>query len=455
MTNRAIKASAVMALCSAALMTPPALAAVSEAQAAALGGPKLTPVGAERAGSQDGVIPAWSRKLPELLAAVSDMESGDFYPDLFKAEEPVLQINQQNYKQYADHLTAGQIAMLKRFEGYYLNVYPTHRTALYPDAVYAATQKNATTATLDGVDNLNGAHAGFPFPIPETGAQVIWNHKVRYRGNTVQQTGSIITVEPDGEYRASGYEQTVKFFYGNTKDEDARQSAIILKLVRHVVSPPREAGRYVLVIDRLNGRRDAWLYTPGLRRILQAPTIAFDTPISNSEGLIAADQSDMFNGAMHQYNWKLLGKKTVYIPYNPYALQRPDLTLDELIQPGHLNPAYQRYELHRVWVVEATLKRGADNLIYRRTFYVDEDSWTIAAVDCYDKRGQIWRYQEGHIMPLIGNDVVFPAPMVVYSLNSGAYAIQNLATNAPYFAKFGVSVPPAFFTPQYMKRTAY
>lgn len=449
MNNRGINAAVLACI---ALISAPALAAVSAQQAAELGGAKLTPVGAQRAGTDDGQIPAWSKKQPKLMAAVKDLKPGEFYPNLFKGEAALFQINHDNYKQYAEHLTVGQVAMLKRYPAYYLNVYPTHRTALFPDSVYKSTIDNATTAKLDGADKLTGASAGFPFPIPKNGAQVIWNHKVRYRGNSVEQTSNIISVAQDGDFQVSGFEQTVKFFYGNTEDAAARKSGVILKLLRHVISPPRLAGRYNLVIDKLDGGRDAWLYSPGQKRILQAPTIQFDTPVASSDGLIAADQSDMFNGSMRQYNWKLAGKKQVYIPYNNYALQQPNLKYSQLLQEGHLNPENQRYELHRVWIVEATLKQGAGNQIHRRRFYVDEDSWTIAAVDCYDARNQLWRYQEGHILPLLHNKVVFPAPTIVYSLNSGRYALQNLTNEAPYFARFDVPVARAFFTPQHMKR---
>lgn len=429
-----------------------AVAAVSAQDAAKLGGAELTPVGAQQAGTEGGEIPAWSMQQPELTAAVSALQPGDFYPDLFKDEKPLMHIDHDNYAQYAEHLTAGQVAMLKRYPEYYLNVYPTHRTALYPDVVYAATKANATTAELGGLDTLKGAHAGFPFPIPQNGAQVIWNHKVRYRGNSVQQSGNIISVAQDGGYQVSGFDQTVKLFYGNTEDTKAQKSDVILKLLRHTTSPARFAGRYTLIIDRLDGGRDAWLYSPGQKRVIRAPTIQFDSPIAGSDGLIAADQSDMFNGSMKQYHWQLIGKQKIYIPYNDFGLQRPDHKYSELIQPGHMNPQYQRYELHRVWVVEATLKQGEGNQIHRRKFYVDEDSWTIAAVDCYDARGQLWQYQEGHIFPLLRNKVVFPAPTIVYSLNSGRYAIQNLVGEQSYFAKFDVPIPRAYFTPQNLKR---
>ncbi|MGL1161900.1 DUF1329 domain-containing protein, partial [Vibrio parahaemolyticus] len=46
--------------------------------------------------------------------------------------------------------------------------------------------------------------------------------------------------------------------------------------------------------------------------------------------------------------------------------------------PKHINSDAQRWELHRVWEVEATLKAGARHAVPRRTFYFDEDSWKLA-----------------------------------------------------------------------------
>ena len=55
-----------------------------------------------------------------------------------------------------------------------------------------------------------------------------------------------------------------------------------------------------------------------------------------------------------------------------------------------------RYELHRVWVVEATLKEGMRHINARRTFYLDEDSYQIVLIDHYDGRQQLWRASEAH-----------------------------------------------------------
>ena len=178
-----------------------------------------------------------------------------------------------------------------------------------------------------------------------------------------------------------------------------------------------------------------------------APALAAGT-----DALQNIDQTDMFNGSQSRYTWKLLGKKEMYVAYNNYRLVRPELKLKDIILPGHLNPEHLRYELHRVWVVEADLKQGSGNVYKKRRFYLDEDSWSVVAVDCYDARDTLWRYQEGFVVPLIVDKAVVSAPLVTYDLFAGRYVINNLPNEMGFIAKFGLSFPQGFFTPQNLKK---
>lgn len=425
------------------------------ADSAAQIGQSLTPVGAEKAASKDGKIPAWDGgvSIAQFGSAFKNYKEGDFYPDVFSGDKPALKITHDNYSQYADQLTEGTRLMLKSFPDYFLNVYPTRRTAAFPDAIYQATKANATTAKLQGDDALVNARLGFPFPIPQSGAEVIWNHKVRYLGGSVDQTANIIVVDQSGSFHTAEYTQSAEFFYSNPAIPANQQQGLNFQLVRKQIAPPRLRGQVSLAWEHLDGSRDAWIYLPGTHRVLKAPTLAFDAPLAGADGGVSVDQSDMFNGSLQQYSWKLLGKREMIIGYNNYHFQQPGLKYDQLIKAHHLNPDYLRYELHRVWVVEATLKPGVSNVIQRRVFYVDEDSWTIAAVDCYDSHNQLWRYEEAHLLPLFVDQLVVPAPEVVYDFSAGRYVVINLANELPYLAKFGVSLPADYFTPQYLQST--
>lgn len=429
----------------------PALAKTTADDAARLG-KTLTPIGAEKAANKDGTIPEWTGGMTTLGPMFNGYKSGDYYPDPFPEDKPLFKITHDNYKKYADKLPAGSQALLERNADYFLNVYPTRRTAVYPDSIYSSTLANATTANLVGDDSLKDAKLGFPFPIPQNGAEVIWNHKVRYRGDSAAIAGALFVVDTKGTFQRNEFVQQVEFVYGNVKKPGSVEDNLNLRLLRKDVSPPRLAGSMTLVWEHLDGSRDAWQYNPGANRIRQAPIVAFDNPVGGADGLQTVDQADMFNGSMSRYSWKLIGKKEMYIGYNNYRLVRPEHKYAEVIKARHLNPEIPRYELHRVWVVEAALKPGQGNVYKRRVMYIDEDSWTIAAIDCYDARDTLWRYQEGLVMPLVIDKSVVAAPQVNYDLFSGRYVINNLPNEQGYIAKFGVSFPTGFFTPQNLQK---
>ena len=126
------------------------------------------------------------------------------------------------------------------------------------------------------------------------------------------------------------------------------------------------------------------------------------------------------------FNWKLVGKKEMYIPYNSYRLINPELSYKDVHQKGHLNQDYTRYELHRVWEIEATLADGKRHSYSRRVFYIDEDSWGIAVKDQYDGQGNLWRVGESHMLQLYQVDVPWTATETNIDLNDGRYLTLGL-----------------------------
>jgi mannose-6-phosphate isomerase-like protein (cupin superfamily) len=160
----------------------------------------------------------------------------------------------------------------------------------------------------------------------------------------------------------------------------------------------------------------------------------------------------MYNGSPERYDWELLGKKEIYVPYNSYRLHSDELSYDELLQPLHLNPEVPRYELHRVWVVEATLKEGTRHQYKRRTFYIDEDSWQIVHVDQYDNRDELWRVSEGHGINYYDVPTYWTTLEVHYDLQEGRYLAVGLNNEAPYTYDFEVDLSPRDFTPGALRR---
>ena len=377
-------------------------AGISAADASRLG-QDLTPLGAEKAGNADGSIPAWTGGITTPPAGY---KPGDHHPDPFAGEQPLFTITPANAAQYAEKLTAGHLAMFKAYADYTMPVYPSHRTASNPQRIYDATKKFAETAALtEGGNGITGAVIGVPFPIPQNGLEVVWNHLTRYRGIAAQRFIAQASPQRDGSYTLVQFDD--EFFFNYCRDDmppDQLQqqlisSNILIYFKQAVTAPARLAGSILVVhetMDQVKEARAAWIYNSGQRRVRRAPNVAYDAPGTAADGMRTSDQFDMLNGAPDRYEWKLLGKKEMYVPYNSYRLHSDQVKVKEILKPLHINQDLTRYELHRVWVVDATLKPGTSHVYSRRTLYVDEDSWQILAVDQYDGRGQLWRVSEAH-----------------------------------------------------------
>jgi hypothetical protein len=426
-------------------------AKVSAEQASALGD-TLTPFGAEMAGNAEGTIPPWTGGGVEIPESYVE---GGHHPDPFSHEEPLFAITAENVEQYADKLTEGQLALFKLYpDTFKMNVYPTHRTNKNPDWFYERTAECALTAESgpDG-NSVSGARACLPFPIPQSAEEVIWNHKLRFGPVYIEGESDSISPDAKGRYIADKVKLHVyRAYYDLNREPDDYEAMILPKQL----APARVAGDTYLIHDFLNAskrKRNAWKYFGGQRRVRRAPVFAFDTPIPTSGGLRTIDTANMFNGSLEKYHWKLHGKKEIYIGYNSYKVAGKGVKNTDLIQPGHINADYPRYELHRVWVVEATLKEGERHIYQRRMFYIDEDSWSIHVHDAYDERDELWR--TNHIYSRYGwNSMgIAPGVQVYHDLKSRRYSAASL--QGEYERPYDVSKPPPgdqFFTPASIRK---
>ncbi|MDR3414876.1 MAG: DUF1329 domain-containing protein [Nevskia sp.] len=387
-------------------------------------GKSLTPVGAEKGASADGTIPAWTGGHPQ-----EGPLAGEFpHDNALDGDKPLFTITHDNYSKYADKLSEGHKELLKRYPDYKMNVYPTRRTVAFPDFIYKATAANATTCKLNGTDDPDNCSLGFPFPIPKSGAEVIWNHKLKWRGNYAQRYNNQFIVQPSGDFQQTKILEQVKFYYANHDSPVPMKAGQgeFLRYLSQTLSPPRLAGTFILVHEKSgtgDAGRAAWLYSPGLKRIRRAPTVQYDNPYEGTDGNQFYDQVDMFNGALDRYNWKLVGKKEFYLPYNSNKIAGNTVKYKDIIRPKHLNQDLPRYELHRYWVVEANLKPGTNHTFKTRRFYVDEDAWNIEAVDDYDNKDQLYKFQEGHLINAPNIQAASTVPEVIYDFFSGRYFI--------------------------------
>ena len=417
----------LICLFSAVAVSQVALAAVPATDAAALQG-RLTPLGAERAASSDGRIPAWQGGLaPGAVQLQGNGTATDPYPN----EKPLFVIDATNYVQYQANLTSGQVAMLQRYPGgYRIPVYPSHRSVAVSDTVKGWAAHNATSAKLVNEGNgLEGFEGAVAFPIPQTGLEAIWNHVTRYRGGSQQSTTDSATPQTGGDFVVTTTEQRFTMAEQLTDYSPDKADNMLFYYSQRVTAPARQAGDVVLVhetLDQVRQPRLSWIYSSAQRRVRRAPDNAYDAAGPAVAGLRTADSRDMYNGAPDRYNWKLLGKKELYVPYNSYRLASPSLHYADFLKPGFIDPAPTRYELHRVWEVEATLKPGAQHIYGKRRFYLDEDSWTILENDLYDKDGQLWRVGENHTYFQANAQVLLSAVQVFYDLRAGRYIASNM-----------------------------
>lgn len=448
------KLSLISAAVALALSASSALAQVSTQDAAKLGS-SLTPFGAEKAGNAAGTIPAWTGGITQ---APAGYKSGQHHPDPFPEDKPLFTITKANLDQYKANLTPGQIALFNAYpNSFQMPIYQTRRSGSAPQWVYDNTVKNATGAKLlDGGNGFSDAYGGIPFPIPQNGVEALWNHIVRYRGSYIVRRASEVAVQRNGDYSLVTSQQEALFKYYNPKGSYADLNNVLFFYLSFTKSPARLAGGATLVhetLDQVQEPRQAWGYNAGQRRVRRAPNLAYDTPIAAADGLRTADDTDMFNGAPDRYDWKLVGKKEIYIPYNNYKVSSPEVKYDDLLQPGHLNPAVTRNELHRVWVVEGTLKAGARHIYSKRTLYLDEDSWQAAVVDQYDGRGELWRVSVAYLKNYYDLPTTWSALDVFHDLQARRYHVQNLDNEEPSTIDFAQALPDdGYFKPSALRR---
>lgn len=450
--KRSIYKSTLTVLVSAGLVASQMASASVSADKASQLGKNLTPVGAEKAGN-GGAIPAWTGGITKPIAGY---KTGMFHPDPYASDKVEFTITPANVAKYADQLSVGQKAMFAKYGTFKMNVFPTRRSAAMPERIYDYTLKNATACQMvSNGEGVKNCAEGIPFPIPQNGYEVIWNHKLKYKGVSFTRFANQAAPTASGAYTLTVLQEDGLGLYYKPGNTTENVNGVLLYFKQVVLGPARLAGQVLLVHESLNSvttPRKAWVYNPGQRRVRLAPNVAYDNPGTATDGLRTNDMTDMFNGAMDRFDWKLVGKREMYMPYNSYAVHSGKLKIKDIIKPNHLNPNLLRYELHRVWVVDATLKPGKRHIFSRRTYFVDEDSWQILAVDGYDGQGKIWYYSEASNINYYEVPVIWATKETHHDLKSGRY-ISGLLDNEMKPFNFGYQSAPTDYTPQDLRNT--
>jgi hypothetical protein len=433
-----------------AALAAPAHGGVTEAEAARLEA-DLTPMGAERAGNPEGTIPEWTGGI---TAPPADYRARAQHPDPFAGDAVLYTVTAADLETRGHLLSDGQKALLRAHpESWRLHVYPTRRSASYPEWVYQAVRANATAASvvLAGKGSVSGARVGPPFPIPKSGIEAIWNHNLRWRGARVSRSDGVAAVTRLGNYRLVLSEQTLGLPYA-ARQSDAfgkEYPNVLLAIKSKTIAPARIAGDGSLVIepiDQTNDPRKSWAYSRDLRRVFRVPWVAYDFPAPGTDALRTVDDFWLFNGPPDRFDWELVGKRELLIPYNAYRLHSGEIGPADILRRSHIEPELARYELHRVWVVQATLKPGEKHIYSRRVFHLDEDSWQIAVAESYDAQGRLWRVNETHAINYYEVPVLWSTLEVYHDLLSGRYLVSGL-DNARNAYQFSEGSDPREFSP--------
>lgn len=421
-----------------------AFAAVSAEEAAKLKG-ELTPLGGEKAGNKEGTIPAWTGGYTTVPPG---FKSGQKRIDPFAAEKPVFTITAANLAEHASKLDEASIHLLKKYPDYKINVYPTHRTAAAPQWIYDETFKNATRAKLDGY-KITGAYGGPPFPIPKNGTEVMWNHQLRITPGSISWPFRSYVIDSSGSVSigTGGDNLIQRPYYMKGKTPEDIEKGYYFTVLQSVTEPSVRAGELVIFQDKLDDTRASWQYLVGQRRVRRAPNLCCDTPNFVNSGVDFFDEPFVFFGPMSRYDWKIVGKKEMYIPYNMNGFF---LKSDKEVTGKHFaNPDHMRWELHRVWEIEGTVRAGERDVRARRKIYIDEDTWIGVIGNTFDAQGNLWHTTTAFPILMFEYPAVYMQNMQTIDLIKGSYTL-TIHNDQKQHQQIVEPYPESIYTPEGM-----
>ena len=265
---------------------------------------------------------------------------------------------------------------------------------------------------------------------------MIWNTRTSGPNHTMAGTYDDIAVFSNGSRAVRRSTLMSEYPYMNPANPVGKEEADLGIWAAHVITtvhePVRDKGMITSIFepyDYITHAREAWRYLPGSRRVRRAPTVGYDTP-DGPGGFITVDDTLGFNGAMDRFEWTLLGKQELYVPFHSYRFDQQGLDYDELLTPFHVNPDYMRWEKRRVWVVEATLRDGKRHIYGKRRFYVDEDSWNIVMTENYDGRGELWKVVFINSIYEYNVHGYVSRAMMFHELRAGGYIVIRLVNDS-------------------------
>jgi hypothetical protein len=426
-------------------------------------GKDLNPIGGIKAGSDDGLLPEWTGTVVGLPEGLQWDGPGTPYPDPWPDETPLFEISKDNMEQYRARLSPGQIAMFETYpETFRMPVYPGHREFAYYPEYYDKVRYNAeNSALINDDEGIEGFVGGAAFPVPSTGPEAVWFTRTTGAYETRDGEYSDIAVFPNGTRSTRRSRFLEESPYASRKNpinaeyEYPKLGEFAGYIMTYVTQPARDKGLITAVLepyDYSKNEREVWRYLPGSRRVRRAPTVGFDTP-DGPGGLKTVDEVRGFNGSMERFDWKLLGRQEIFVPYHNYRFDDPELSYDELLTKFHANPAYMRYELKRVWVAEATLREGERHIYGKRRIYVDEDTGFTVITENYDGRGELWKVVLTNNIYDYGGQAYARRAQMYHDLRAGAYTADRMINDsAPLLYDVNPVKGPAHFSPSNIRK---
>jgi hypothetical protein len=453
--------STIVAL-SLSLLSAGVMAKMSAEEVARLG-VDLNPMGGIKAGSEDGLMAQWTGSVVGLPKGLKWDGPGTPYPDPWPDEKPLFTITRDNMEQYRARLSPGQIALFETYpETFRMPVYPGHRDfAFYPEFYEKVRYSAEHGELINNDEGITGFIGGAAFPVPATGPEVVWFTRTTNPYETIDGEYSDIAVFPNGTRSTRRSKFLQESPYGSRTNpisaeyEYPKLGPFAGYIMTYVNEPARDKGMITAVIEPYDysaNQREVWRYLPGSRRVRRAPTVGFDTP-DGPGGLKTVDEVRGFNGAMERFDWQLLGRQEIFVPYHNYRFDDPELSYDELLTRFHANPDYMRYELKRVWVAEGTLREGERHIYGKRRVYVDEDTGFTLITENYDGHGELWKVVLTNSIYEYGGQAYARRSQMYHDLRAGAYIAEELINDsAPMLYDISPMKGPAYFTPSNIRK---
>ena len=419
------------------------VAATTISMAAPIAAAELTAAGAEAGSNADHTIPAFDGANSIEQGWTYGKYRGAFWK--YKDEKPLLTIDASNVDKYKDHLTPGQYELVKNLKGCTMDVYPSHRDCPLPKFVQDNSKANVGSAAIgpDGWSLSKAALPGVPFPEPKSGIEAMWNFLTRYQGVGVDwKSGySVVSAQPGRENRIT-IRWNQLFYYPWAKEgRTSPQPGGLEQAVFYGFQQPAAlSGQATVSRVYFKDDSDSYYYFTGQRRVRRLPSYSYDAPLIGFENQYTADQPLLFMGLPDRFDWKLLGKKEIYVPYNSFGVSKADMPLDQAMGPTFMSPSVRRYEMHRVWVIQGTVKSGARHSMPKKTLYLDEDTWFALAGEDYDSQGKLWKVKELYPMPIAElGGACAGEEFVQYDINSNRYLADQLMFGTGHDIRFFMS----------------